>query len=64
LLEVGDFLVEKIEIRNEFSAAFKQDVLSLHLLLSLNLLYLGLILFKELPESFFRVLFPKIAVFL
>ena len=44
LLEVGDLLVEEIEVGNQLSAALEEDVLSLHLLLPFDLLDLGLVL--------------------
>lgn len=64
LLEIGDFIVEEVQVRNELAAALEEDVFALDLLFTLNLLHFRLILFQELSKAFLGILFPEITVLL
>lgn len=64
LLQVSNFLIEEIQIRNNLSATFKQNVLSLHLLLSFDFLYFWLVLFQKFAKTLLWILRPEIAVLL
>lgn len=64
LFEVGDLLIEEIEVGDQLTATLQQDILSLHLFLAIDLVYLRLVLLQELAETFFGILLPEVAVLL
>ena len=63
LFQVSDFVIEKVQVRNQFSAASEQNVFSFDLFLAFDLFDLRFVLNQKLVEAFFRVFFPEIAVF-
>jgi len=64
LFQVSNFFIEEIQIRNDLSATFKQNILSLDFLLSLYFVNFWLILFQKFAETFLGILRPEIAVLL